>query len=80
MRFFIPFTLFFLPTTDTYSFSFPKVLNKEEDEEGEDEEDDEDTVATALSNACITESAKEKEAMKDVPQLDLVFVVRAWLR
>ncbi|GAB5037786.1 elongation factor-2 kinase [Nannochloropsis oceanica] len=62
-------------TTDTYSFSFPKVLNKEEDEEGEDEEDDEDTVATALSNACITESAKEKEAMKDVPQLDLVFVV-----
>ena len=36
-------------------------------------------MATALSNATTTKSADEKEEGKDVSQLDLVFVVRAWL-
>jgi hypothetical protein len=55
-------------------------LHEEEDDDDDDnDDDDEDTVATALSNASITESAEKKEAVRDVPQLDLAFVVRAWL-
>eukprot|EP00624_Nannochloropsis_granulata_P003858 evm.model.NODE_29438_length_19169_cov_45.707756.2 len=59
-----------------HSSCFPKALHEEEEDDDDDnDDDDEDTVATALSNASITESAEKKEAVRDVPQLDLAFVV-----
>jgi len=70
--------LFFFKNTDARPACSPKALH-EEDEEEEEDGDDEITVATALSNATTTKSADEKEERKEVSQLDLVFVVRAWL-